>query len=452
MVKGKNTNSDLMEKITALARSRGFVFPGSEIYGGLANSYDLGPLGIELKRNIKNLWWKTFVHERADIFGMDANVIMSTLIWEASGHLKNFNDLLLECKGCHTRYRADELETEECVNCGGKEFTKPAQFNTMFKTNLGPVESKENTVYLRPETAQAMFVDFPEIQRTTRAKLPFGIAQIGKVFRNEITPGNFIFRLREFEQMEIEYFIAPPESKGDWEKHFEAWLGEIRRWNKMVGIDSKLVEEVDISAKERAHYSERTVDIEFKYPFGQKELYGLAYRTNYDLKAHQKQSGKTLTYKDLKTGREVLPHVIEPSFGVERTMLAVLISAYFEQEITSAKGEKDTRVVMRFPKEIAPYKVAILPLSDKPELIKVAAKIRDELKGHFSLDYDVTQSIGKRYRRQDEIGTPYCVTVDFDSLEDKKVTVRDRDTMEQERIGINKLGEHLEDKLGLQKQ
>ncbi|MEX2053983.1 MAG: glycine--tRNA ligase [Candidatus Colwellbacteria bacterium] len=447
MTKNKDTNPDLMEKITALARSRGFVFPGSDIYGGLANSYDLGPLGVELKRNIKNLWWKTFVHERADVFGMDANVVMSTLVWEASGHLKNFNDLLLECKDCHTRYRADELESEECPNCGSNKFTKPTQFNTMFKTNLGPVESNENAVYLRPETAQAMFVDFVEIQRSTRAKLPFGIAQVGKAFRNEITPGNFIFRLREFEQMEIEYFIDPPESRKDWEKYFEAWLKEIRRWNKMVGIDSKLVEEVDIPAKERAHYSERTVDIEFKYPFGQKELYGLAYRTNYDLLAHQKHSGKSLAYKDTKTGKEVVPHVIEPSFGVERTMLAILVSAYSEEEVSSAKGEKDIRVVMRFPKEIAPYKVAILPLSDKPELTKVASAIRGELQGRFSLDYDVTQSIGKRYRRQDEIGTPYCITVDFDSLEDKKVTVRDRDTMKQERIAISELAQYVEDKL-----
>ncbi len=444
-----DTDSELMEKLVALARSRGFVFPGSEIYGGLANSYDLGPLGIELKRNIKNLWWKTFVQERSDIFGMDANVIMSTLVWEASGHLKNFSDTLVECKECHTRYRADELQGDKCSHCGASKFTKPTQFNTMFKTNLGPVEDKDNTVYLRPETAQAMFVDFNEIQRSTRAKLPFGIAQIGKAFRNEITPGNFIFRLREFEQMEIEYFIAPPKARKEWEKHFDAWLKEIRRWNKLVGIDSKRVEEVDVPAKERAHYSERTVDIEFNYPFGQKELYGLAYRTDYDLKAHQKHSGKSLAYKDPKTGKETTPHVIEPSFGVERTMLAVLASSYSESKAPSAKGKEETRVVLRLPKEIAPYKAAILPLSDKPELTRIAGQVRDRLQTSWSIDYDVTQSIGKRYRRQDEIGTPYCITVDFESLDDKKVTIRDRDTMKQERVAIEELPAYLGEKLSL---
>ena len=445
MIKEKDPN--LMEKVINLARNRGFVFPGSEIYGGLANSYDFGPLGAELKRNIKDLWWKTFVQKRADVVGIDAGVIMSTLVWQASGHLENFNDLLTECKECHSRFRADELEKNKCPQCGGNEFTKPTQFNAMFKTNLGPVESKENTVYLRPETAQAMFVDFPEIVRNARAKLPFGIAQIGKAFRNEITPGNFIFRLREFEQMEIEYFIDPPKTKKDWEKYFYLWLKEIRKWIKLVGIDASRVKEVDIPKDERAHYSERTVDIEFEYPFGQKELYGLAYRTDYDLKAHQKHSGKNLAYKDAKSGKEIIPHVIEPSFGVERTLLAILVSAYSEEKVKSAKGEEEVRVVMKLPKVIAPYKVAVLPLSDKPALIKIAGKIRDDLQERFTTDYDVTQSIGKRYRRQDEIGTPYCVTVDFDSIEDDKVTVRDRDTMKQERIAIAKLGEYLEGKL-----
>ena len=445
MAKEKDVN--LMEKVINLSRNRGFIFPGSEIYGGLANSYDLGPLGTELKRNIKDLWWKTFVQKRSDVVGIDAGIIMSTLVWQASGHLENFNDLLIECKDCHTRFRADELGKNKCTQCGGKEFTKPTQFNAMFKTNLGPVESKENTVYLRPETAQAMFVDFPEVTRIIRGKLPFGIAQVGKAFRNEITPGNFIFRLREFEQMEIEYFINPPKTKVDWEKHFDAWLKEIRKWIKLVGIDANRVKEVDIPKSDRAHYSERTVDIEFEYPFGQKELYGLAYRTDYDLKAHQKHSGKNLAYKDLEGGKEIIPHVIEPSFGVERTMLAVLVSAYSEEKVKSAKGEEEVRVVMKLPKVIAPYKVAVLPLSDKPALTKIAKKIKEDLQDKFVTDYDVTQSIGKRYRRQDEIGTPYCVTVDFDSVEDNKVTVRDRDTMKQERIAIAKLGEYLEEKL-----
>ncbi|KKU18969.1 MAG: Glycine-tRNA ligase [Parcubacteria group bacterium GW2011_GWA1_47_11] len=445
MAKEKDPN--LMEKVINLSRNRGFIFPGSEIYGGLANSYDLGPLGTELKRNIKDLWWKTFVQKRSDVVGINAGVIMSTLVWQASGHLENFNDLLVECKKCHMRFRADELGKDSCSQCGGNDFTKPTQFNAMFKTNLGPVESKENAVYLRPETAQAMFVDFPEVVRSARMKLPFGIAQVGKAFRNEITPGNFIFRLREFEQMEIEYFIEPPKTKKDWEKYFDLWLKEIRKWIKLVGIDASRVKEVDIPKDERAHYSERTVDIEFEYPFGQKELYGLAYRTDYDLKAHQKHSGKNLAYKDVKSGKEVIPHVIEPSFGVERTMLAVLLSAYSEEKAKSAKGEEEVRVVMKLPKAIAPYKVAVLPLSDKPALTKIASKIRGDLQERFVTDYDVTQSIGKRYRRQDEIGTPYCVTVDFDSVEDNKVTVRDRDTMKQERIAIAKLGEYLEDKL-----
>src|SRR3989344_3823165 len=437
MVKGKDPN--LMEKVINLSRSRGFIFPGSEIYGGLANSYDLGALGTELKRNIKDLWWKNFEKKRTDVVGISAGVIMNTLVWQASGHLENFNDLLVECKKCHMRFRADELEKNSCSQCGGSDFTKPTQFNAMFKTNLGPVESKENAVYLLPETAQAMFVDFPEVVRSMRAKIPFGIAQVGKAFRNEITPGNFIFRLREFEQMEIEYFIELPKTKKDWEKYFDAWLKEIRKWIKLVGIDATKVKEVDIPKGERAHYSERTVDIEFEYPFGQKELYGLAYRTDYDLKAHQKHSGKNLAYKDLKSGKEVIPHVIEPSFGVERTMLAILVSAYSEEKVKSAKGEEEIRVVMKLPKVIAPYKVAVLPLSDKPALIKIAKKIKEDLQDKFVTDYDVTQSIGKRYRRQDEIGTPYCVTVDFDSMEDNKVTVRDRDTMQQERIAIEEL-------------
>jgi len=442
MAQEKDPN--LMEKIINLSRNRGFVFPGSEIYGGLANSYDLGPLGTELKRNIKDLWWKTFVQQRSDVVGIDTGVIMSTSVWKASGHLENFNDLLIECKECHSRFRADELGKDKCPQCGGNKFTEPTQFNAMFKTNLGPVESKESTVYLRPETAQAMFVDFPEIVRSMRAKLPLGIAQIGKAFRNEITPGNFIFRLREFEQMEIEYFIEPPKTKKDWDKHFDHWLKEIRRWIKLVGIDTSKVKEVDIPKDERAHYSERTVDIEFEYPFGQKELYGLAYRTDYDLRAHQKHSGKNLAYKDLVNNQEMIPHVIEPSFGVERTMLSILVSAYSEEKVKSAKGKEEIRVIMKFPKIIAPYKVAVLPLSDKPELTKIAQKITENLQERFVTDYDVTQSIGKRYRRQDEIGTPYCVTVDFDSIEDSQVTVRDRDTMRQERIAIVELGEYLE--------
>jgi len=438
-----------MDKIIALAKNRGFIFAGSDIYGGLQNSWDFGPLGAQLKKNIKDLWWKTFVENRSDIVGLDANIIMNTKVWEASGHLKNFNDELVECKSCHERQRLDELEADKgkkidgiaCPNCGNKDWTKPTMFNTMFKTNLGPVESGENAVYLRPETAQAMFVDFPDIIRVARKKFPFGVAQIGKAFRNEITTGNFIFRLREFEQMEIEYFIEPPKTKKDWEKHFEYWLEEMKSWLKMLGVDMKNVKPVEISEDERAHYSERTVDIEYIYPFGQKELYGLAYRGDYDLKAHG------IKHKDQETGKEFVPHVIEPTFGVERTILAVLLSAYTEEEAPTADGKKETRIVMKFPKEISPIKVAVLPLSNKDELTKEAKKIWENLQKHFTTDYDETQSIGKRYRRQDEIGTPYCVTVDFDSLDDKAVTVRDRDTMKQERIKIKDLEKYLVEKL-----
>ena len=438
-----------MDKITALAKNRGFVFAGSEIYGGLQNSWDLGPLGTELKRNIKDLWWKMFVENRPDVVGLDANIIMNTKVWEASGHIKNFNDELVECKNCHARHKADELEEDKgkklqdisCPNCGKKDWTEPTKFHTMFKTNLGPVESKENAVYLRPETAQAMFVDFPEIVRVARKRLPFGIAQIGKAFRNEITPGNFIFRLREFEQMEVEYFIEPPKAEKDWEKYFDEWLHEIHKYLEALGVDMARVKDVDVPKENRAHYSERTVDIEFQYPFGQKELYGLAYRTDYDLKAHG------ITYKDTETGKEFVPHVIEPSMGVERTILAVLLSAYTEEEAPTADGKKETRVVMKFPKEIAPVKVAVLPLSNKEELIKEAKKVLEGLQKSFAAEYDETQSIGKRYRRQDEIGTPYCVTVDFETLDDEAVTVRDRDTMAQERVKIKDLGKYLSGKL-----
>jgi len=344
----------------------------------------------------------------------------------------------------------DEIESDEgkklkdisCQNCGKKDWTQPNQFNTMFKTNLGPVESKDNTVYLRPETAQAMFVDFPEIIRVARKKLPFGIAQVGKVFRNEITPGNFIFRLREFEQMEVEYFIEPPKNKKDWEKHFDHWLAQMLDYLKALGVDMKRVKPVEVPEEERAHYSERTVDIEFVYPFGQKELYGLAYRTDYDLKAHG------INYKDPDTGKEFVPHVIEPSLGVERTILAVLLSAHTKEEAPTADGKKETRVVMKFPKEIAPVKVAVLPLSNKEELVKEAKKVWEKLQPHFSVEYDDTQSIGRRYRRQDEIGTPYCVTVDFDTVTEsghkRSVTVRDRDTMRQDRVLIDDLVEDLQ--------
>ena len=426
-----------MEKIVSLAKTRGFVFPGSDIYGGLANSWDYGPLGVELKNNIKQTWWKMFVQERLDMVGIDAALIMNPKVWEASGHVATFSDPLVECKTCHERYRADQIDlTASCIKCGNKgTFTDPASFNLMMKTWLGPKEDASAVAYFRPETAQAMFVDFPNVITSSRKRVPFGMAQIGKAFRNEITPGNFIFRTREFEQMEIEYFVHPSE----WEGKFEEWLANMYKFMDRVGIDAGRSHNLEVAKDELAHYSKRTVDIEFDYPFGRKELYGLAYRTDFDLTTHAKHSGSNIVYTDPITNEKYVPHVIEPSFGVDRTVLAVLLSAYDEETVASEEGDGDTRVVLRFKKEIAPIKIAILPLSKKEELSNVARPIAEALAKHWRVDYDETQSIGKRYRRQDEIGTPYCVTVDFDSLEDKAVTIRDRDTMKQERVPIAEL-------------
>jgi glycyl-tRNA synthetase len=469
----KETNADSMDKIVSLCKRRGFIFPGSEIYGGMANSWDYGPLGVELKNNIKQGWWKRFVRQRADMVGIDAALIMSPKVWEASGHLKNFSDPLVECKKCHQRFRADQLENpRKCPACGG-ELTEARQFNLMFKTFIGPAEAAANVAYFRPETAQAMFVDFKQVLETTRKRLPFGIAQIGKAFRNEITPGNFIFRTREFEQMEIEYFIR----EKDWQGTFENWLEEMYKWMDSLGLSKNHLHNLEVPKDELAHYSKRTVDIEYDFPFGRKELYGIAYRTDFDLSNHEKASGQDLKYTDPETGEKFIPHVIEPTFGVDRSVLAVLCEAYTEEEAPTAKGqqsavssqpsadsqrqiaksrgqmadsgepETETRVVLRFPKWLAPVKVAILPLSKKEELQKVARPIYEDLLKDFVCEYDETQSIGKRYRRQDEIGTPFCVTVDFDSLEDKKVTVRDRDTMAQERVAIAELKDYLKNKL-----
>ena len=455
-------NENLMEKIMSLCKRRGFVFPGSEIYGGLANSWDYGPLGHLLKQNIKKAWWKFFVQERGDMVPMDTAIIMNPKVWEASGHLQNFSDELVECKKCHHRFRSDHLleaaslepqydkekvktiADVQCPDCGGG-LTEPKQFNLMFKTFLGTTEDSSTVAYLRPETAGGMFVNFKNVQQVTRRRLPFGIAQIGKNFRNEITPGNFIFRTREFEIGEFEYFINPNPPTGGWEQIFEMWLGEIKRWWKdimQVNMDNLVWHEIPDG--ERAHYSKRTVDIEYKYPFGVKELHGIAYRTDFDLSRHEKVSGQDLHYTDPETNEKFLPHVIEPTFGIDRMLLVCLLEAYREEEAPTAKeGETEARIVMKFPKHLAPIQVAVLPLSKKDELATVAKPLADELRKQFSVDYDETQSIGKRYRRQDEIGTPYCVTVDFDSLTDKKVTVRDRDTMAQERVAIAELIDYL---------
>ncbi len=435
--------NDLMQKIISLAKRRGFIFQSSEIYGGMANAWDYGPLGVELKNNIKRLWWDRFVHRRDDVVGIDAALIMNPKVWEASGHLKNFTDPLVDCKKCKNRFRADELEKKICPDCGG-ELTPARQFNLMFKTFVGPVEDSGATAYLRPETAQAMFVDFINVLQTSRKKLPFGIAQTGKAFRNEITPGNYIFRTREFEQMEIEYFINPK----NWSKEFDKWLKEMQSWLSALGVKKDEIHLREIKGSELAHYSKRTVDIEYKFPFGQKELYGLAYRADFDLKNHAKASGQNFEYQDPETGEKFIPHVIEPTWGVDRSLLVTLLSAYTEEQApTTKKGETETRIVLKIPKALAPIQVAVLPLSKKEELSKFARNIAETVRKEFITEYDETQSIGKRYRRQDEIGTPYCVTVDFESLEDGQVTVRDRDTMKQERIGISELVDYFEEKL-----
>ena len=450
-----------LDKLVSLCKRRGFIFPSSEIYGGFSNTWDYGPLGVELKNNIKRMWWRRFVHGRDDVVGLDGSVIMNPRVWEASGHLENFTDPLVDCKSCKRRFRADHLldvagikpelgtmkhppkALKECPECGG-ELTPVRKFNLMFKTFIGPVEAETGVAYLRPETAQTMFVDFKQIMDSMRMKLPFGIAQIGRSFRNEITPGNFIFRTREFEIMEIEYFVR----EEDWEKYFEHWKTQMERWVHDMGISAKEFEAVEISEDERAHYSKRTVDFEYKYPFGQKELYGLAYRTDFDLRRHAQLSGVELSYLDPETKKKIVPHVIEPTWGVDRSVLAVLCSAYHEEQApTAEEGETDMRVVLKIPKNLAPYQAAILPLSKKDELKKFAEPIAAELRNSLVIDYDETQSIGRRYRRQDEIGTPYCVTVDFDSLQDKKVTVRDRDTMKQDRIARDQLTKYLKERL-----
>ncbi|MEK7628963.1 MAG: glycine--tRNA ligase [Patescibacteria group bacterium] len=431
--------TDSIDKIVSLCKRRGFVYPGSEIYGGLANSWDYGPLGAELKNNIKQLWWKKFVHGRDDVVGIDAALIMNPKVWEASGHVATFSDPLVECIKCHSRFRADQFNGT-CEQCGGKKFSEAKQFNLMLKTFLGPVENSDSVVYFRPETAQAMFVDFKNVLDTSRKTIPFGIAQIGKAFRNEITPGNFIFRTREFEQMEIEYFIK----KDTWQENFEHWRKEMLGWMEDVGIDLKHVHEIEIPAEDRAHYSKRTIDFEFDFPFGRKELYGLAYRTDFDLKNHENASGQNLKYREqgdgTSSGEEYWPHVIEPTWGVDRSLLAVLCSAYDDTDAS--------RTVLKLNPKIAPYKVAVFPLmKNKPELVEAARKVYTGLKKEFVVAWDDRGNVGKRYYSQDEIGTPYCITVDFQTLEDETVTIRDRDTTTQERIKISELTNYLSNKI-----
>lgn len=434
--------NDLMEKIISLAKRRGFVFPGSDIYGGLANSWDYGPLGTALKRNIASAWWQRFVTSRADMVGIDPAIIMNPKVWEASGHLAEFTDPLVECMNCHERFREDHLTAPKrvCPHCGSEKLTSSKKFNLLFKTFLGPVEDTSATAYLRGELAQAMFVNFKNVLDTTRVKFPFGIAAQGKVFRNEITPGNFIFRTREFNLMEFEYFVR----ESEWEKWFDYWLKEMKAWLKELGVRDERLHFHDIPEGERAHYSKRTIDIEYDYPFGQKELYGIAYRTDFDLKRHMEKSGEDLRYTDPESGEKFLPHVIEPSFGLDRSILAVLLEAYHEEK---------ERVVLKLPPRLAPYKAAVFPLlANKPELVEKAREIYLSLiADSLSLGpiaWDDRGNIGKRYYSQDEIGTPFCITVDFDSLEKNDVTVRDRDTTKQERVSISQLADTLKKRIG----
>lgn len=429
----KPGNDGVMEKIISLCKRRGFIYQGSEIYGGLAGTWDYGPLGVMLKNNVKALWWKRFVDSREDMYGVDAAILMNQNAWKASGHVAGFSDPLVECSKCKKRFRADHLvDKKKCPECGGA-LGEEKQFNMMFKTNVGATQDENSISYLRPETAQGMFVNFKNIIDSFHPKLPFGMAQIGKAFRNEIAPRDFIFRTREFEQMEIEYLVHP----STWKETFEHFVKEVHAWTSDIGLDPKHVHELEIADGDRAHYSKRTIDFEFDYPFGKKELYGLAYRTDFDLKAHSDLSKVDLSYFDEETKERLIPHCIEPSFGVDRTVLAILSDAYQEDELG---GEK--RVYLKLSPNVAPYRVAVFPLlKNKPELVKKARELYSVLKKELGkVTFDDNGNIGKRYRRQDEIGTPYCVTVDFETIEkDSKVTVRDRDTGTQERVAIDEL-------------
>jgi len=437
---------DQMDRVVNLAKRRGLVFPSSEIYGGFRSTWDYGPLGVLLKRNVKDAWWRSMVQMRDDVVGLDAAILMAPRVWEASGHLATFTDPLVDCKSCNERFRADQLpESGACPNCGAKDsFTEARNFNLMFKTFVGPVEDDASVAYLRPETAQGIFVNFANVQTTTRKKPPFGIAQVGKSFRNEITPGNFVYRTREFEQMEMEYFV-PPEEGAKW---FEYWCQERLGWYVDLGIPADQLRLRAHEESELSHYSAGTADVEFMYPWGWGELEGIANRTDYDLTQHGEFSGQDLSYFDQEHDRRYIPHVIEPAAGADRATLAFLLAAYDEEEVPDAKGGTDKRTLLRLDPRLAPIKVAVLPLSKNDQLVPLAGEIADSLRRHFMIDVDVAGSIGKRYRRQDEVGTPLCVTIDFDSLDDRAVTVRDRDTMTQERIAIPELLPMLHERLG----
>ncbi|MBM4421292.1 MAG: glycine--tRNA ligase [Chloroflexi bacterium] len=455
MSRRSDPRPELFDKITSLAKRRGFVFPSSEIYGGAGATWDFGPLGVELKNNVKRSWWRAMTQLRDDVVGIDGAILMHPRVWEASGHVENFVDPLIECGSCRKRYRIDELPDGDalmvrwragaldssgmpCPSCNEKRLSQPRKFNLMFKTFVGPVEDSASVAWLRPETAQSIYVDFENVQQSMRRKLPFGIAQIGKAFRNEITPGNFIFRSREFEQMEMQYFCHPSQAGA----LFDQWKGVRKAWHRALGTPEEWLRFRDHAMDERAHYAAAATDIEFRFPFGWKELEGIHNRTDYDLKRHAECSGKNIEYFDDERKEHYVPNVVETSVGADRATFAVLCAAYDEEP-----DKEGTRVVLRFTPELAPYKVAILPLSKKPELSGLAGEVWAKVRPHVMSTYDETQAIGRRYRRQDEIGTPLCVTVDFDSLTDRQVTIRERDSMAQVRIPIDELVPTLKAKL-----
>ncbi|MBD3426292.1 MAG: glycine--tRNA ligase [Candidatus Omnitrophica bacterium] len=426
-----------LKDIANLCKRRGFIFQDSEIYGGIGSVWDYGPLGVELKKNVKAQWWKSMVYDRSDVEGLDAAILMNPEVWKASGHVGSFADMMSDCKQCKKRFRIDKIKGDKCPECGG-ELTEPKSFNLMFKTQLGSVEGSAQDVYLRPETAQGIFVNFENIVNSSRRKLPFGVAQTGKAFRNEITTGNFTFRSREFEQMELEFFVRP----GEDEEWYDYWVNERKQWYISLGIRKESLRLREHEKDELAHYAKRCHDIEYSFPMGWSELEGIANRTDFDLKQHSKISGKELTYYDTAADERFTPYVIEPSGGVDRAVLAFMVDAYRQETV---KGRK--RVYLALDRRLSPIKAAVLPLlKNKPEIVEMAQKIREDIKGDYRVVYDDTAAIGRLYRRQDEIGTPYCVTVDVDSLEDGKVTVRERDSMEQERIGADRLKEYFSEK------
>jgi glycyl-tRNA synthetase len=438
--------ADLMDRVVNLAKRRGLVFPSSEIYGGFRSTWDYGPVGVLLKRNVKDAWWRSMVQLRDDVVGLDSAILMAPKVWEASGHVATFTDPLVDCRKCNERFRADQLpDSGACPNCGAKDsFTEARNFNLMFKTHVGPVESDAAVAYLRPETAQGIFVNFKNVQTTTRKKPPFGIAQIGKSFRNEITPGNFIFRTREFEQMEMEFFVPPAEGA----KWFEYWVNERYNWYLDLGIPESELRLRPHDPDELSHYSAGTSDVEYLYPWGWGELEGIANRTDYDLTQHAQFSGEDLSYFDQESNERYVPHVIEPAAGADRATLAFLLAAYDEDEAPTGEGKVEKRTVLRLDARLSPIKVAVLPLSKNEKLTPLAQEVASALRPHFQIDVDLAGAIGRRYRRQDEVGTPLCVTIDFESLDDKAVTVRDRDSMAQERVSLDRLVSTLRERLG----